>query len=47
MVGLVRGCQDVTGWDLPAVVIMRRIRFMLMKNVLNNVPDIVLEFEIW
>ena len=47
MVGLESDCQDVTDWDLPVVVIMRRIRSMPMKNVLNNVPDIVLELEIY
>lgn len=45
--GLARGSQDVTDWDLPVVVIMRRIRFMLMKHVRNNVPITVLELEIY
>ena len=35
--------RDVTDWDLSAVVIMRRIRSMLMKHVLNNVPATILE----
>ena len=47
VVGLVRGCQGVTGWDLPAVVIMRKIKSMLMKHVRNNVPITVLELEIY
>ena len=47
VVGLARGCQDVTDWDLPVVVIMRRIRFMLMKHVRNNVPITVLEHEMY
>lgn len=46
MVGLERDCQDVTDWDLSAVVIMRRIKFMLMKHVPNNVPITILELEI-
>ena len=41
--GLAINCQDVTDWDLSAVVIMRRIRSTLMKHVLNNVPATILE----